>query len=141
MVLAYRINYRLNKQNSINGNYKEVYFLNNNLRCDSLTCVHNMDQLCDAAKIEVANSNNVANCETYADKGITNMASEMGNMNVSGKLSDLFTSGQTMDPKVKCIVDKCAHNQSHECFANYLKIADMSSSYADEAECETFTSR
>jgi hypothetical protein len=115
--------------------------LDNNLRCDALNCVHNMDQLCDAAKIEVKNSNNTVFCETYTDKGFKNMVSEVGNMNVTGKLSDMFTSGGTMDPGVKCVVDKCAYNNSHECGANYLKISDMSSSTAGAAECETFKSR
>lgn len=116
--------------------------MDNKLKCDATTCVHNFNHLCGASTIQVKGGNttdgNNTFCSTYAIKSTGNYISELGNVNLTGSVSQLFSDNQVMEPKITCNAINCKYNSNEICTAGELKIMGPSSSAPQQTECKTF---
>lgn len=119
--------------------------MENNLKCEATKCVYNMDRLCSAKEIEVQGEDAMGGrftyCGTFEERGVGNMVSEMGNMNLRGELKQLFSDEQALDPRVGCNAHNCIYNQNAQCHAEHVNIISELAESAVQTECQTFYPR
>nr|MDA8228210.1 DUF1540 domain-containing protein [Desulfitobacterium hafniense] len=100
--------------------------MDNKLKCDAVQCLHNMNHLCSAEKIDVKGGDTMGGrftfCGTFHEKNVGNYVSELGNINLNGAVAQIFSRSQAMDPKVGCSAVNCIYNHDQICSAESLKI-------------------
>lgn len=122
---------------------KGGFFMNGNLSCSALNCVHNMSGLCSANQIHVIGGNAYTSaetmCDTYAEKGIGNAFAHITNVNIGGQLKQVFTNRSIqMSPVIKCDAMICAYNEDRACSAPNVQIHGSDASTSEGTQCETF---
>ncbi len=119
--------------------------MDNNLKCQATKCVYNMNRLCSAKEIEVQGEDTMGGrftfCGTFEERGVGNMVSEMGNMNLRAEIKQLFSDEQEMDPMVGCNARNCIYNQDAHCLAEHVNIVSEIAETAVQTECQTFYPR
>ncbi len=119
--------------------------MDNKLKCDATTCVHNVSHLCGAAAITVHGGDTEVGqdtfCSTYAHRGLANYVTGAANMNIGGGLAQMVSSEDVMDPKVNCTAVNCVYNAQEVCHAGELRIEGETSEAAEQTVCETFKPR
>ena len=69
--------------------------MDNKLKCDAVSCVHNLSHLCGAAAIEVHGGDTQVGqdtfCSTYAHRSLVNYVTEATNMNIGGAIAQATT--------------------------------------------------
>jgi hypothetical protein len=117
--------------------------MNGSLSCSAESCVHNVGGLCNANTIHVGGSSAVnsseTQCRTYAEKGLVNAITKVGNMNIAGEIKQLFDSDEIeMYPAIKCDAINCFYNKNRVCNADKVQISGVHASNSKETDCETF---
>jgi len=102
-----------------------------------------MGTLCAANYIEVAGSNATSSaateCNTFAERGLANAVTNMGNMNIGGEIKQAFSYGSIeMSPKIKCEAVTCSYNDDRLCSASNVQIHGPSALTSEGTQCETF---
>lgn len=114
-----------------------------NLTCSAVNCVHNMSGLCSANTIHVkgsdADTSIATDCGTFAQKGIKNAITNLGNMNIVGEIKQLVNRDEIeMSPRIKCEAEKCVYNSREICTASNVQIHGPGALNSDGTQCETF---
>lgn len=117
--------------------------MENKLTCTATDCVHNLNGLCSAKRIHVggitAASHSDTQCDTFSPKGVKNAFYNLGNMNVTGEIKQLFNRDSVeMSPEIKCSAEKCKHNSNKTCNAVNLSIDGYGAKESDGTKCSTF---
>jgi hypothetical protein len=117
--------------------------MNGSLSCSALNCVHNMGGLCSANIIHVmgndARRSEGTICNTFAEKGLINSITKLGNTNVAGEFKQLFDSNNVeLYPDIKCDAVNCIYNQERMCSAERIQIMGPHASSSRDTMCETF---
>ena len=117
--------------------------MSGDLGCSATTCVHNLGGLCSANTIHVqgstAHTSSGTNCGTFAQKGLKNAITNMGNMNIVGEVKQLFTNNSVeMSPGIKCEAESCVFNRERACTADNLQITGPNAESSYGTRCETF---
>lgn len=119
--------------------------MDNNLKCDATKCVYNMNRLCSAKEIEVQGEDTMGGrftfCGTFEERGVGNMVSGLGNMNLRGEIAQLFSADQELDPRVGCNAHNCIYNNDQQCHADHVNIVSEIAETAAQTECQTFYPR
>jgi len=116
--------------------------MDNKLVCSANHCVHNMNNFCGAAKVQIKggaalNGGNTF-CDTYAHRSMKNYVTEMTNMNILGGITQIFSGHQAIEPQVACDAINCTYNSNHMCSAQELKINGPGAQAEQQTECQTF---
>jgi hypothetical protein len=128
---------------NINNIDTEGFFMEIQLSCSAVNCVHNMNRLCSANTIHVlgsgAHSSTQTMCNTFAERGFKNAITHLPNMNVVGEVRQLFTKNSIeMNPGIKCEAINCRYNDSRVCNADYVQINGPTAESSEGTKCETF---
>lgn len=116
--------------------------MDNKLVCSANHCVHNMNNACGAAKVQIKGGGTQTGdntfCHTYAERSIKNYFAGMTNTNVVGGITQILSGHQVMDPQVACDATNCTYNSNYMCGAQELKINGPSATVEQQTECQTF---
>lgn len=116
------------------------------LSCGALNCVHNLNGLCAASRIQVsgntAHASSGTSCETFMEKGIKNAIINMGNMNIGGEIRQIFTLNSVeMSPNIRCEASHCTYNVNKICTASNVFVSGDGANTSEGTRCETFIRR
>lgn len=118
--------------------------MNDKLNCSADKCVHNMNGLCGANNISITGTEaqSIAGtaCDTFQEKGFKNAISNLGNMNITGGIKQMFNGTQVeMSPRIRCEAIHCVYNQGQMCNANFVQVTGPGANSSVAVKCSTFT--
>jgi len=117
--------------------------MSGSLTCSAVNCVHNVNGLCSANKIQVtginASNSSGTQCGTFVEKSILNAITNMANMNVPGEIRQLLNNSTiSMSPKIGCEASNCRFNKDRICVANRIQVMGPGANTSAGTQCETF---